>query len=119
MKGADLTPRVRRLKGMLRGAEVDEETYRRHVEEKFLPRQDRHIGRFRAQAGVTAKERSIPRTNGAAASSPAGRRASECLDRLRGRSSVLLDQGFGEDLLEILEEEAQEKRGRRVAPKVE
>lgn len=33
---SELTPRVRRLKGILRGAEVDEETYRRHLEDKYL-----------------------------------------------------------------------------------
>ncbi len=33
---AELTPRVRRLKGILRGADVDEETYRRHLEAKYL-----------------------------------------------------------------------------------
>ncbi|MBI4521154.1 MAG: prevent-host-death protein [Gemmatimonadetes bacterium] len=34
-----------------------------------------------------------------------GRRASECLAYLRGRSAVLLDDRFGEDLLEVLEGE--------------
>jgi antitoxin (DNA-binding transcriptional repressor) of toxin-antitoxin stability system len=32
-----------------------------------------------------------------------GRRASECLELLRARSLVLLDEGFGDDLLDILE----------------
>jgi hypothetical protein len=32
----ELTPRVRRLRGILRGADVDEETYRRHLEDKYL-----------------------------------------------------------------------------------
>jgi hypothetical protein len=31
-----LTPRVRRLKGIMRGADVEEETYRRHLEDKYL-----------------------------------------------------------------------------------
>lgn len=31
-----------------------------------------------------------------------GRRASECLIRLRSRSAVLLDDRFGEDLLDVL-----------------
>lgn len=31
-----LPPRVRALRGALRGAEVDEEDYRRHLEEKYL-----------------------------------------------------------------------------------
>jgi antitoxin (DNA-binding transcriptional repressor) of toxin-antitoxin stability system len=31
-----------------------------------------------------------------------GRRASECLAYLRGRSAVVLDDRFGEDLLDIL-----------------
>lgn len=39
-----------------------------------------------------------------------GRRASECLELLRGRSPVLLDDGFGEDLLEILAQELPEER---------
>ncbi|HEX6199260.1 MAG TPA: DUF6364 family protein [Thermoanaerobaculia bacterium] len=30
------TPRVRRLKGILRGADVDEDAYRRHLEDKYL-----------------------------------------------------------------------------------
>ena len=100
----DSTPKVRGLKGMLRGADVDEETYRRHLEEKLLPREEGQIGRFREGAGVSAKERSVSRTSGSAPSSPAGRRASECLDRLRERPPLLLDEGFGEDLLEVLEE---------------
>ncbi|MCP4668170.1 MAG: antitoxin [Deltaproteobacteria bacterium] len=32
----DLTPIVRSLKGALRGAEIDVEDYRRHLEEKHL-----------------------------------------------------------------------------------
>lgn len=32
----ELPPMVRSLKGSLRGAEVDEEDYRRHLEEKYL-----------------------------------------------------------------------------------
>jgi hypothetical protein len=32
----ELTPRVRRLKGVLRGADVDEDAYRRHLEDKYL-----------------------------------------------------------------------------------
>ena len=32
----ELTERVRKLKGILRGADVDEETYRRHLEDKYL-----------------------------------------------------------------------------------
>jgi antitoxin (DNA-binding transcriptional repressor) of toxin-antitoxin stability system len=39
-----------------------------------------------------------------------GRRASECLDLLRARSPVLLDEGFGEDLLRVLAEESPEER---------
>jgi antitoxin (DNA-binding transcriptional repressor) of toxin-antitoxin stability system len=39
-----------------------------------------------------------------------GRRASECLDLLRARSPVLLDEGFGEDLLRVLEGESPEER---------
>jgi antitoxin (DNA-binding transcriptional repressor) of toxin-antitoxin stability system len=39
-----------------------------------------------------------------------GRRASECLDLLRARSPVLLDEGFGEDLLRALAEESPEER---------
>jgi hypothetical protein len=39
-----------------------------------------------------------------------GRRASECLSLLRTRSPVLLDDGFGADLLEILAEEPAEER---------
>jgi antitoxin (DNA-binding transcriptional repressor) of toxin-antitoxin stability system len=41
-----------------------------------------------------------------------GRRASECLELLRGRSPVLLDDGFGADLLEILAAEPVEERPR-------
>ena len=33
---AELTPIVRSLKGSLRGAEVDEEDYRRHLDDKYL-----------------------------------------------------------------------------------
>lgn len=40
----------------------------------------------------------------------AGRRASECLAYLRGRSPVVLDDGFGEDLLEVLAPEGVEER---------
>ncbi len=32
----DTTPLVRTLRGSLRGAEVDESDYRRHLEEKYL-----------------------------------------------------------------------------------
>lgn len=39
-----------------------------------------------------------------------GRRASECLEILRSRTPVVLDDDFGADLLEILAEEAIEKR---------
>lgn len=39
-----------------------------------------------------------------------GRRASECLALLRARSPVLLDEGFGEDLLRVLAEESPEER---------
>ncbi len=39
-----------------------------------------------------------------------GRRASECLDLLRARSPVLLDEGFGEDLLRVLADESPEER---------
>jgi len=38
-----------------------------------------------------------------------GRRASECLARVRDRSSVLLDEGFGEDLMDVLAAEAREE----------
>ena len=34
--GADLTPMVRSLKGVLRGTDVDIEEYRRHLEERYL-----------------------------------------------------------------------------------
>lgn len=34
--GISITPTVRSLKGMLRGHQVDEEDYRRHLEEKYL-----------------------------------------------------------------------------------
>jgi prevent-host-death family protein len=37
-----------------------------------------------------------------------GRRASECLEILRGRAPVLLDRGFGEDLLGWLGQEPAE-----------
>ena len=33
---AEPSPKVRSLRGILRGADVDEETYRRHLEEKYL-----------------------------------------------------------------------------------
>jgi prevent-host-death family protein len=39
-----------------------------------------------------------------------GRRASECLALLRGRSPVLLDDRFGKDLLEIIGTEPSEER---------
>jgi antitoxin (DNA-binding transcriptional repressor) of toxin-antitoxin stability system len=39
-----------------------------------------------------------------------GRSASECLALLRARSPVLLDEGFGADLLEVLSEEPHEER---------
>lgn len=39
-----------------------------------------------------------------------GRRASECLEILRGRSPVLLDDRFGEDLLEVLSGEPVDER---------
>jgi antitoxin (DNA-binding transcriptional repressor) of toxin-antitoxin stability system len=39
-----------------------------------------------------------------------GRRASECLAYVRGRSPVVLDDRFGEDLLEILAGEPAEER---------
>jgi antitoxin (DNA-binding transcriptional repressor) of toxin-antitoxin stability system len=39
-----------------------------------------------------------------------GRRASECLELLRTRPPVLLDDRFGEDLLEILAREPLEER---------
>jgi antitoxin (DNA-binding transcriptional repressor) of toxin-antitoxin stability system len=39
-----------------------------------------------------------------------GRRASECLELLRARSPVLLDDRFGADLLEVLAEESPEER---------
>ena len=32
----ELAPMVRRLKGALRGADIDVEDYRRHLEEKYL-----------------------------------------------------------------------------------
>lgn len=38
------------------------------------------------------------------------RRASECLDLLRAGSPVLLDEGFGEDLLRVLAEESPEEQ---------
>lgn len=38
-----------------------------------------------------------------------GRRASECIELLRARSPVLLDEGFGEDLLRGLAEESPEE----------
>ena len=39
-----------------------------------------------------------------------GRRASECIELLRGRPSVLLDDDFAADLLRILGEEVVEER---------
>jgi hypothetical protein len=39
-----------------------------------------------------------------------GRRASECLALLRGRSPVLLDDGFAADLLEVIAREPVEER---------
>jgi len=39
-----------------------------------------------------------------------GRRASECLALLRGRSPVVLDDRFGEDLLEVIRAELPEDR---------
>ena len=39
-----------------------------------------------------------------------GRRASQCLALLRARSPVLLDDGFGADLLAVLSEEPAEGR---------
>lgn len=45
-----------------------------------------------------------------APASAGGRRVSECLELLRGRSPVLLDDGFGEDLLNVLAEELPEER---------
>jgi hypothetical protein len=106
---SELTGRVRRLKGKLRGTEVAEETYHRHLEEKFLLRRGLPTGRFRDRTDVSAKERSIRRTSGVAASSPSGRRASECLELLGARPPVLLDEGFGGDLLEILDERSSEE----------
>jgi len=35
-KGARLTPIVRSLRGFLRGADMDEKDYRRHLEDKYL-----------------------------------------------------------------------------------
>ncbi|MBA3258607.1 MAG: hypothetical protein H0T68_03960 [Gemmatimonadales bacterium] len=40
----------------------------------------------------------------------AGRRASECLALLGGRTPVVLNGGFGDDLLSILAEEPPEER---------
>ncbi len=40
----------------------------------------------------------------------AGRRASECLAYLRGRSAVVLDDRFGNDLLDVLAGEPAEER---------
>ena len=45
-----------------------------------------------------------------AAPAATGRRASECLRLLRARPPVVLDGGFGDDLLEILAEEPIEHR---------
>ena len=44
--------------------------------------------------------------------SPSGsrRRASECLAILRARAPVLLDDGFGADLLQVIAEESAEDR---------
>lgn len=39
-----------------------------------------------------------------------GRRASECLAYLRGRSPVVLDDRFGDDLLDVLAREPVEER---------
>lgn len=39
-----------------------------------------------------------------------GRRASECLELLRARSPVLLDDGFGADLMRVLAEESTDER---------
>lgn len=39
-----------------------------------------------------------------------GRRASECLDLIRARPPVLLDDRFGEDLLDVLAKEPAEER---------
>ncbi|HTQ79470.1 MAG TPA: DUF6364 family protein [Thermoanaerobaculia bacterium] len=35
-EGVRLTPIVRSLRGLLRGADVDESDYRRHLEDKYL-----------------------------------------------------------------------------------
>ncbi len=43
------------------------------------------------------------------------RRASECLECLRGRRGVRLDHGFGVDLLDVLAEERGAKRPMRSA----
>lgn len=34
--GVDITPRVRSLRGVLAGSNLDEHDYRRHLEEKYL-----------------------------------------------------------------------------------
>jgi antitoxin (DNA-binding transcriptional repressor) of toxin-antitoxin stability system len=39
-----------------------------------------------------------------------GRRASECLELLRARSPVLLDEGFSADLLKVVAEESTDER---------
>jgi antitoxin (DNA-binding transcriptional repressor) of toxin-antitoxin stability system len=39
-----------------------------------------------------------------------GRRGSECLTRLQGRALVLLDDRFGEDLLEVIVGEPMDRR---------
>lgn len=39
-----------------------------------------------------------------------GRRASECVEILRAREPVLLDDGFGDDLLDVLAGEPSEER---------
>lgn len=38
-----------------------------------------------------------------------GRRASQCLELLRGRPSSLLDDGFSRDLLDVVSTEAEER----------
>jgi hypothetical protein len=68
---------------------------------------------------ILRMEKDLIRKAKVAASSPAGRHASECLDRLRELPPVLLDEGFGEDLLEVLQEEAPEERAQGVAREVE
>jgi antitoxin (DNA-binding transcriptional repressor) of toxin-antitoxin stability system len=41
---------------------------------------------------------------------PTGRKASQCLAILQARSGVLLDDGFGDDLEQLLAEEPTEER---------